>query len=228
MRLSLLFCLIAAAAAAPQQPSPKPEDRQEMYRMLDEIRTDIRGDDWSEAWRASMRLSTAIYRFVNTQVAPDLELKHLEMLAGKDAISRGPYLARLTRTAYAAGDLPKAESYANDALAAAKVGVFWWTGNAIHQGNIVLGRLALRRGDLEAAKKFLLLAGKTPESSTLAALGPSMALAKELLDHDETAVVLQYFDECRDFWTGNRGKLNEWTVLIKGGIKPDFGANLGY
>ncbi len=229
MRLCVPLCLVAAGvAAAPQQTRPSLEDRQEINRMLDEIRASARGDDWNLAWRTAMRLSTTIYRFVNMQVAPDLELQHLEMLAGRDAISRGPYLARMTRTAYAAGDLAKAERYANDALEAARQGVFWWTGDAIHQGNIVLGRLALRRGDVEAAKKYLLAGGKTPGSSTLAALGPSMALAKELLDRGETATVLQYLGECGEFWTGNRGKLAEWIVLIKGGLKPDFGANLNY
>lgn len=230
MRLSVPLCLMLAAvsAAAPQLASPGPEDRQEVYRMLDEIRTDVRSNDWNEAWRVSMRLSTTVYRFVNMQVAPDLELKHLEMLAGKDAISSGPYLARMTRTAYAAGDMAKADRYAKDALEAAKQGVFWWTGDAIHQGNMVLGRLALRRGDVEAAKKYLLLAGKTPGSSTLAAIGPSMVLAKELLDRGEAAAVLEYLGECGEFWNGNRGKLAEWIVLIRGGLKPDFGANLNY
>lgn len=225
MRFLVFLCLIPwAVPAAPQQ-----TDKQELNRMLDEIRASIRGDDWSEASRTAMRLNAALLlKRQRTQPSPDLELQHLERVAGTDAITRGPLLARMTKAAFAAGDGARAERYAGEALEAAKHGVFWWTGDAIHQGNIVLGRLALRGGDVAAAKRYLLLAGKTPGSSGLAALGPNMALAKDLLDLGESAVVLEYLQECGDFWDGNRGKLAEWTALIRAGLKPDFGANLNY
>src|SRR5262249_41988818 len=40
-------------------------------------------------------------------------------------------------------------------------------GNAIHDGHEVLGLVALRRGDLDRAKRELLLAGETPGSPQL-------------------------------------------------------------
>jgi hypothetical protein len=227
MRLFVLGCLVWAVTvrAAPQQQP----DKQEMYRMLDEIRASIRLDDWNEAWRLAVRLNGSIIeRLPRTGVSPDLELQHLEFMAGSNAISRGPLLARLARTALAAGNLEKAGRYANEALAESKRGVFWWTGDAIHQGNIVLGRLALRGGEVEDAKRYLLLAGKTPGSTSLAAQGPNMALARDLLEHGESAAVLQYLEECGSFWGGNRGKLAEWMALIRAGLKPDFGANVTY
>lgn len=92
----------------------------------------------------------------------------------------------------------------------------------------MLGRLALRKGDVEQAKRDLLAAGKAPATSTLASTGPGMQLAKELLDRRESATVLEYLEECGSFWEANRGKLAEWIVLIKAGLKPDFGPNLGY
>jgi len=226
MRLLVLCCLISAAvvAAAPQQP-----DKQEIYRMLDEIRASIRLDDWNEAWRIAIRLNSSIVeRLPRTGPSPDLELQHLELVAGTNTITRGPMLARLAQTALAAGSLAKAERYANEALAASKNGVFWWTGDAIHQGNIVLGRLALRNGDVGEASRYLLLAGKTPGSTSLAAQGPNMALARDLLARGEAATVLEYLEECGAFWGGNRGKLAEWMALIRAGLKPDFGVNVTY
>jgi hypothetical protein len=226
MRLLVFCCLISAATlrAAPQQP-----DKQELYRMLDDIRSSIRLDDWNEAWRVAVRLNSAVVsRLPRTGASPDLELQHLESMAGNNSISRGPLLARLARTALAAGDLKKAQRYADEALAASKSGVFWWTGDAVHQGNIVLGRLALSSGEVEQAERYLLLAGQTPGSTSLAALGPNMALARDLLERGESAAVLQYLEECGTFWGGNRGKLAEWMALIRAGLKPDFGTNLTY
>jgi hypothetical protein len=228
MRCVFPLCLILAAApAASQTPPPSPQ-KQELYHELDAIRAAIRSDDWNEAWRRSISLNASLMLRTDTRVSPDLELQHLELMAGKDAISRAPLLARMAKAAYAAGSLEKAARYANDALEAATHGVFWWTGDAIHQGNIVLGRLALRRGDLEAAKRYLLSAAKTPGSPTLESLGPNMGLAKDLLEKGESGTVLQYLNDCGSFWKGSRGKLAEWTALIRAGLKPDFGTNVGY
>jgi hypothetical protein len=197
--------------------------------MLDDIRASIRLDDWNEAWRIAVRLNASIVeRLPRTGVTPDLELQHLEFMAGNNAITRGPLLARMARTALAAGDLKKAERYANEALAESKHGVFWWTGDAVHQGNIVLGRLALHNGDVAEARRYLLLAGQTPGSTSLTSQGPNMALARDLLEHGESAAVLQYLEECGSFWSGSRGKLAEWMALVRAGLKPDFGANVTY
>ncbi|MBZ5626071.1 MAG: hypothetical protein LAQ69_46400 [Acidobacteriia bacterium] len=228
MRCLLPLCLVAAVVPAAPQTPPQSSEKQDLYRQLDEIRAAIRSDDWNAAWRRSILLNASLARLTNTRVSPDLELAHVEMMAGRDAISRAPLLARMTRAAYAAGQPEKAERYANEALEAARHGVFWWTGDAIHQGNIVLGRQAFGRGDMEAAKRYLLLAAKTPGSSTLSTLGPKMGLAKGLLDRGESATVLQYLEECATFWTGSRGKLAEWTALIRAGLKPDFGPNVTY
>jgi hypothetical protein len=229
MRCCLLpLCLLGAAFPAASQPPPPPPEKEDIYRQLEAIRTAVRTDEWNEAWRRSILLNATLARLTNMRVSPELELAHVEMMAAKDAISRAPMLARMTKAAYAAGRYDKAERYARESLEAATHGVFWWTGDAIHQGNIVLGRLALRRNDVESAKQYLLKSAATPGSPTLSTLGPNMGLAKELLERKESGTVLEYLDLCRSFWTGGGTKLAEWTALLKAGLRPAFGPNADY
>ena len=61
----------------------------------------------------------------------------------------------------------------------------WYHGNAIHHGNLIQGRAALKRGDTQAAGDFLRAAGETPGSPQLNSFGPNMLLAKELLEAGE-------------------------------------------
>lgn len=220
--LAALFCVVALHGQT------RPADKNELIRMIDELRAAVRGEDWPEASRIAIRINTALLTRNRPQANPLLEFQHLETVAGTEPIRRNPYLARLAKAAFDAGEYTHAAQYAREAIAAAGQGVFWWTGDAIHQGNIVLGRLALRRGDVDEARRDLLAAGRTPGSSSLNSTGPNMALASDLLDKGESAAVIQYLEECGTFWNGNRGKLAEWIALIKAGIKPDFGANLGY
>jgi hypothetical protein len=55
-----------------------------------------------------------------------------------------------------------------------------------------------------------------------------MMLAKELLEKGERKSVLEYFDLCVKFWTGDNGKLSQWRTAVQSGEVPDFGANLRY
>ena len=128
-----------------------------------------------------------------------------------------------------AGSTEKAKSYAEELLRLApKYSKDWNYGNALHKGNLTLGRLSLLSGDVENAKKYLLEAGRTPGSPQLDSFGPNMTLAKELLEKGERAAVLEYFGLCGNFWKMGGQKLREWGALVKDGITPDFGANLLY
>ena len=234
-QLCLWFCLsITAAAQVGPLPSPQPQPRisekQDFYALLDDLRAAIRNDDWAEAWRLNGRLTALIaaQRRTSGQASPALELAHVELLAGRDATTRAPLLPRLAKAAFASLQYTKAEKYAKEALEAAQHGQFWWTGDAVHQGNIVLGRLALGRGDVSAAKDYLLAAGKAPGTLLLASLGPNMGLARDLLNRGERDAVIAYLEECQTFWKADRGKLAEWLALVRAGLKPDFGPNLDY
>lgn len=138
-------------------------------------------------------------------------------------------LGDLARAAFAAGDLDKAQQYASELLLAApKFKNDWNYGNALHQGNNVLGLIALQRGDVASAKEHLLAAGQTPGSPQLDSFGPNMMLAKELLEKGERDAVLAYLQSCGKFWKMGTDSLQAWTAVVNQGGTPDFGANLDY
>ena len=101
-------------------------------------------------------------------------------------------------------------------------------GVAIHDGNMVLGRIALREHRFSDAKNYLAKAGMTPGACTLNSFGPNMSLAQDLIDAGQRDTVLQYFTECRSFWGYQADKLDSWEEDVKSGGSPDFGANLYY
>ena len=149
--------------------------------------------------------------------------------ATKDEQKRFYKLADLAKSAFTAGDLKKARSYADLLLTEAKKYQDDWNyGNAIHHGNLILGRLALQSGNLAEAKARLIAAGKTPGSPQLNSFGPNMMLAKELLDKGQKDVVLEYFQLCGKFWDMGKDDLKDWTETVKKGGIPDFGANLDF
>jgi hypothetical protein len=103
-----------------------------------------------------------------------------------------------------------------------------YTGDAIHQGHVALGLVALAKGDVATAKWELLAAGRTSSSAVLVSFGPNMMLALALLHVGERDVVREYLTLCRGFWTMGVRKLDRWDAEIAAGKTPDFGANLFY
>ena len=93
---------------------------------------------------------------------------------------------------------------------------------------MVLGLVALRGGDLVGAKQYLLKAGETTGSPVLGPFGPNYDAGKGAADAGERDVVVEYFAECRVFWTMGSKKLDDWSAIVRGGGKPEFGANLVY
>lgn len=128
-----------------------------------------------------------------------------------------------------ANDLPHAEQHAHELLdSSSNYKKQWNYGNAIHKGNLILGRIRLRQGRIAEAKDYLLASGRTPGSPQLDSFGPNMSLAKDLLEKGERDIVLQYFDLCGKFWDMGQDKLNAWRADVEQGKTPNFGANLDY
>lgn len=139
-------------------------------------------------------------------------------------------LRTLAKTAFEAGDLDKAQSYATRLLDLARQQPENWnTGNAIHDGYMVLGRVALRRGNVALAEQDLLNAGSTKGSPQLNSFGPNVSLANDLLQAGRTAAVLQYLTLCKNFWKSHPpNQADAWMETIRRGGIPDFGPNLVY
>jgi hypothetical protein len=135
----------------------------------------------------------------------------------------------VAKESFVVGNIEDARKYATELLTLAPHYVNNWNyGNAIQDGNLVLGRIAVREGRIEEAKQCLLAAGNSKGSPQMDSFGPNMSLAKDLLEKGERDTVLQYFELCRRFWQMDYGKLDDWSQEVKAGKIPNFGANLVY
>ena len=157
---------------------------------------------------------------------PQAESRAIEIL------SRLHTLPARAKAAFAAGELAIARELAQECLALATSAelpkYFHNDGNAIHYSHLVLGRVALREGDVEQAETRLIESGRTKGSPNLVSFGPNMSLAKELLDTGEWEVVLEYLELCGKFWEGGSETLPVWKEQVKRNEIPEFGANLNY
>jgi hypothetical protein len=130
----------------------------------------------------------------------------------------------LARTAFEAGETSRAVSLASELLG--ELGRETSPGfraDLSHNVHTILGRAALRNGDVAEGKLQLIAAGQVDGSPVLSSFGPSMLLAKELLDKGERETVLEYFAEVGAFW--KNVKLQQWIATVKSGGIPDFGGN---
>ncbi len=157
-------------------------------------------------------------------------LKHFERAYElSDEMGRDAILTSLGKVAFAAGEMEKAKTYATKMLEPSDDGKRDWNyGNKIYDGNQLLGRIALKIGNLDEAKKRLLESAKTPGSPQLGSFGPNMLLAKEMIEAGEKEVVAEYFDLCGEFWEMGADKLEDWKKIVEAGQQPNFGANLNY
>jgi len=157
----------------------------------------------------------------------DNEVEHFTAL-----IKRLASLGELAKSALAAHELEQARAYAEQLLDIAASPEFpeerRGDSGSLHTGHTVLGHIAISLGDLSTAKHHLLASAKIKGAPHLVSFGPNMGLAKELLERNESEVVLEYFDLCRKFWERGQTELDLWTVEVNNGRMPDFGPNLHY
>jgi tetratricopeptide (TPR) repeat protein len=147
----------------------------------------------------------------------------------EDAFAAQSLLAKVAEAAIFAEDHARAESAANALLERAPRFVDTWAyGNFLHGGHIVLGHVALARGDLPLASRHLREAGATPGSPQLGSFGPDLALASALLAQGVRDEVIGYLVDCTKFWkTLDLQQLERWCARIRTGetfvLELDFG-----
>jgi tetratricopeptide (TPR) repeat protein len=149
-------------------------------------------------------------------------LDHLKSAAAPE--QRLAPLAEAARWSLAAGKTADAAKFAREILdLQPSLRALPAAADAAHVARQVLGRIALREGRTDEAKRLLMESILTP-GPRLTDYGPGMGLAKELLEKGERQAVLDYLAACARFW--NRSRLEEWSGAINDGKTPDFPANL--
>ncbi|MFI6043976.1 tetratricopeptide repeat protein [Nocardia sp. NPDC051321] len=182
---------------------------------------------------AALAVGTAVGVTATRLAQPDVslapEIKTPQPASQEEADNRFYALCRLAKDSFNAGKIEDARKYARELIAMTpQYRGDWNYGNAVHDANMVLGRIAVREGNITDAKGYLTIAGKSPGSPQMDSFGPNVSLAKDLLERGERQVVLEYLELCRTFWTMHLGRLDEWRQQIDAGAIPDFGANLDY
>jgi len=183
--------------------------------------------------RMLMLLALAISpALLHAQPAPSKEAYDKamsELAAAKDPYTRWCALNHAAKESFNQGHDAEAKALAEEMETLAPAYKNDWNyGNAIQDFNIVLGRLALKAGDIDTARDRLLAAGRSKGSPQMNSFGPNLSLASDLLAKGDKAIVLEYLELVRKFWKLEHGKLDQWKKDIEENRVPDFGANLVY
>lgn len=91
------------------------------------------------------------------------------------------------------------------------------SGDAVFHSQRVLGHVALRRGDVDAARQHLLRCCSGGSSPVLGSFGPDFSLAQELLDLGERATVLEFLEQCRTIWTHHTSTVDRLVQEVQSG-----------
>ncbi len=171
--------------------------------------------------KATQRIEELADRFPRSleQVLADSE----EQIRGQGKLERYSALRDLSEQALDAGALDKASSYAAELLQLGNESkdalVF---GSGIYDGNMMLGRVALRRGSVGEASRYLLESAKAPAPQLDSALGlditePDFTLARELLEKGERDTVLEFLTLCKGFWKAGADRLDAMAAEVRKG-----------
>ncbi len=118
------------------------------------------------------------------------------------------------------GNSTKAEAYARELLA--DPDLVAKTGDGVYYANQVLGMIAIQKGDVPGAKRYLIDSARTPGSPWLGQGTQDTGLAEALLKHGERDAVLEYLELSKRFWKQDVALLSQWQATIRAGGVPQF------
>lgn len=146
-----------------------------------------------------------------------------DLLAQAGTYQRYILLDTAAKTAFELGQYDQATAYAQELIAlAAKFQDDWNYSSAVHNANIIMGRTALLKNDINSAKQFLLAAGKVPYSKILDNHGADLQLAGALLARGQREIVSQYLRDCTRLWPHDRDRLEHWRQQVAEGKNPNL------
>jgi hypothetical protein len=153
-----------------------------------------------------------------------LRLQKLQgLLAQASPYQRYILLDTAARTAFELNQLDLASAYARELIILApRFPEDWNYAPAVHYANIILGRVALLKDDIETAKTCLLAASRVPYSEILDHRGADLQLANALLARGQRETVAIYLQACTGFWPRNRVQLDRWLQQLNKGKIPSL------
>lgn len=179
--------------------------------------SEINDENYAKKMLSLTNISNATERLSEIENLYKISSKYQKYLLLPIAAKQAVIIKKYDRAKYFATELLKfSNMYKND----------WNYGNAVHDGNMVLGMIALKNGNTENAKIYLIKSGKISGSPQLSSFGPEMMLAHALLEKGERSIVIEYLKLCKVFWKKDSGRIDSWIASIKGGGRPYFGINL--
>ncbi|MBI5084503.1 MAG: hypothetical protein HZB13_07895 [Acidobacteria bacterium] len=222
-------------AAGPAQTIPKelkytpsPVDSSYLLVMVDQVKQMQASGDLLSTLRYAGALQQALNRErLRRQPSMALQLEEVEnRLVGESRFERYLDLPLAAQLAVEAGANEKARRYSNELLLTAAAHEKAWPqksrGEAIYRGHLVLARVDLRDGDVEAARRHLIEASGAYSNSYMVFQGPDKRLIAEFLDKGEKDAVLDYLKQCAKSWKADNGETAHWIALIEKGERPWF------
>lgn len=137
------------------------------------------------------------------------EIERSLSLQSKSKIDLSPNdLFQAADAAFEAGDFDRAKEYASKLTHRSDCGF----ADFAHKGHQILGRVELSSGNVELAKKLLLVSVEKTDGPVLRSFGPQFDLARELLKLGAKDEVLNYLERVRQFW--KPAQVDQWREQI--------------
>jgi len=179
--------------------------------------------DPNGAWKSRLVSAYRMIEWETDSVDGKIAVLEKAAAAAPDSQTRVGVLPDLGEQYLAAGETANAAKAANEVLDSKGSHSDPNYGALAFRANLLLGRVSLKEGEREAAERYLLAAGRAPNSDQVGPDGPTdWRLAEALLAKGERDSVLAYLELLHGAWKNDGGRLNAWAATIRAGGTPRF------